>query len=289
MLRILAGLAGVGIAASVAMGLDRARAERRADALWRTLEDGRTPDNGRSLAPDGVEGLRFDPVMVEDLPAPARRYLLRAIAPGTLLASYVRLELVGSIRLSREGQAMAMASEEILAPPRGFVWRARVGRGAMRMHGYDAYTEGEGEMRWWLLRLVPVVRETGPALARSAAGRMIGEAVLQPAALLPGRGARWEPVDETRARFVVDAGGEEVAVTIEVEPAGRLRRVSIRRWKSGPRNGPVGHLPFVMEDVVGERTFDGYTIPASFRAGWRLGEKGAFPFFFAQVRDAEYR
>src|SRR5690606_20964345 len=100
---------------------------------------------------------------------------------------------------------------------------------------------------------------------------------------------RWEPVDETRARFVVDAGGEEVAVTIEVEPDGRLRRVSIRRWNSDPRNGPVGHLPFVMEDVVGERTFDGYTIPASFRAGWRLGEKGAFPFFFAQVWDAESR
>jgi hypothetical protein len=32
-----------------------------------------------------------------------------------------------------------------------------------------------------------------------------------------------------------------------------------------------------------ERTIDGVTLPTRFRAGWRLGEPDAFPFFEARL------
>lgn len=51
----------------------------------------------------------------------------------------------------------------------------------------------------------------------------------------------------------------------------------------------MGHLPFVSDAFGDERTFDGHTIPTRFRAGWRLGEEGEFPFFFARIAAAEYR
>ena len=38
-----------------------------------------------------------------------------------------------------------------------------------------------------------------------------------------------------------------------------------------------------------ERTFGGFTIPTRFRAGWRLGEAGEFPFFHATIEGARYR
>ena len=62
------------LAAGVLQAL-RARDTWRAERAWRALEA------AAEAAPD-----RFDPAMVAGLPAPARRYSLYAIAPGTPLS-----------------------------------------------------------------------------------------------------------------------------------------------------------------------------------------------------------
>ena len=81
--------------------------------------------------------------------------------PGTPLARSVRLTMHGTLRLSPGGNALTMRAEQVLAPPAGFIWRARVGRGAMRFRGFDRYGNGEGGMRWWMLGLLPIVRAGG--------------------------------------------------------------------------------------------------------------------------------
>lgn len=254
----------------------------------------------RDLEGDGM-GEPFEPGMVEAVPEPGRRFLLRSIAPGTPLADSVRLIMDGSIRLSRDGDPLSMRSREVLAPPRGLVWRARVGSWPLSMRGYDLYVDGlrrdavpprsggPGEMRWWVWGLLPVVRSSGPDFRRSAVGRLLGEAVFVPSVLLPDRGGRWERVDATTARVKLRAGGEEVPLTLDIAPDGALQRVSLPRWNGDPRNGPVGYLPFVCDRMGEEGTFGGYTIPTRFRAGWSLGTPGAFPFFEARIREARYR
>ena len=152
---------------------------------------------------------RFEAGTVAELPEPARRYLLRAIEPGTPLARSVELTMSGQLVLDPERPPLAMQAEQILAPPAGFVWRARVASGGMRIRGFDLYAGGEGAMRWQLWGLVPVVRARGRDVDRSAAGRLAMEAILMPAALVPGRGVTWEAVDENRARFVMTVGEED--------------------------------------------------------------------------------
>jgi hypothetical protein len=253
----------------------RIRSQRRVGRIWSALE-----------LPSRSE--RFRPEMVDGLPEPARRYLLHAIQPGTRLARSVRLDITGSIRLARDATPLPMISEEMLAPPLGYVWRARVGKGALRFSGFDVYAEGWGEMRWWMAGLVPIVRSRGSDLVRSAVGRLLGEAIFIPSVLLPSDEVRWEPVDDSSARVRLVAGGEEVKVTLEVDGDGRLLRAAFARWNGDPRIGPVGYVRFASEGFAEERTFSGYTIPTRFESGWQLGDADELRFFFGKIELAEF-
>jgi hypothetical protein len=265
--------AGLSVAASLVLA--RLRKDRQMRRTWSSLE---------------IPALneRFDPAMVDGLPAPAQRYLLRAIDPDTPLARSVRLTISGSIRLKQGARPMRMTSEEMLAPPNGYVWRASVGRGALRFSGFDVYDAGRGEMRWWAAGIVPIVRARGSELARSAAGRLLGEAIFIPSMLLPSDDVHWEPIDESSARVRLHADGEEVAMTLEVDAEGRLVHASFPRWNTNPEIGPLGYIPFVTERFEEERTFSGYTIPTRFESGWSLGAPEELRFFFGNIEEAEY-
>jgi hypothetical protein len=267
----IAALAG----AVIALAWVRVHAQSRLGQLRAVLAAARTPD-------------RFRPDMVAGLPEPARRYLVHAIAPGTPLASSVELVLSGTIRLTPDGSPLPTSSRETLAPPRGFVWSARTRMGPVPVSGFDQYVDERGEMRWWAAGLIPVVRARGADVSRSAAGRLAGEAIFVPSVLLT-QGTGWEALDDHRARVHLSVAGEDVAITLEMDEQGRLLRSEFPRWNGDPRNGPVGYLTFVSDGFEAERTFGGVTIPTRFRAGWRLGEPGAFPFFHATIEDASYR
>jgi hypothetical protein len=272
----MAAVAALFIAAAAvsALLLNRAVEERALDRLWFQLEHPR----GHGT---------FDAGMVAGLPDPAQRYFRHAIAPGTPLAASVMLRMHGSITLREGSDPLPMKAVQVLAPPRGFIWRADVGRGLMRIHGFDRYGGARGEMRWWLLGLVPVVSQDGTDVARSAAGRLAGEGALIPSSLLPGRGAEWEAVDDSTARVTLEVDGEHVRFAILVAGDGRLRRVTIDRWNGDPANGDVGYLPFVVDFGDEQRTFGGYTIPARLQAGW--SRDGVLrPFFMAELDHAAY-
>lgn len=273
--RWLAALPIAAVVGVLALRAARVRQEGALEPVWRALQAG----GGRDV---------FDPAMVAGLPEPAQRYLRRAIAPGTPLARSVRLAMHGTLRLSPGATPLPMRAEQVLAPPAGFVWRARVGRGAMRLRGFDRYAQAEGAMRWWLLGLVPVVRADGADVTRSAAGRLGGEAVFIPSTLLPASGVGWEAVDDSTARVHLAVDGEPVATTLRIARDGRLRGASLMRWRDDAGGGAPGYVRFDVE-FDGERTFGGYTVPARMRAGWRLGEADEFPFFDAAIDSAEYR
>jgi hypothetical protein len=271
----------VAAAAGMLAGWSGRQAQERAvDALWAELS-----------AAGAGEVERFDPAMTDGLPLPARRYLLRSIAPGTPLARAALVTMHGGMRLQPGGDLLAARAEQVLAPPRGLVWRAKVGTGAIRFQGFDLYDVGRerGAMRWWLYGLVPLVRAEGPDVTRSAAGRLGGETLWLPSMLLPGRGVTWEPVDDSTAIFRITLGGEEVVTTVIVAEDGRLVSATMRRWREGADDRPAGYARFVVDEWDEERTFGGYTIPTRFRAGWELGTPDGFPFLYGQLDRVEFR
>lgn len=108
----------------------------------------------------------FDPRLVAGLPLPARRWLVHAIAPGTRLSRTVVLEMEGRFRL---GRWLPMWAKQVLSPPSGLVWVARIGWGPLSFRGFDRYETGHGEMQWRLLGGLPVAHSHGADIDRSDA------------------------------------------------------------------------------------------------------------------------
>ena len=106
---------------------------------------GEALDSTASAAHPTPENEMFHPDMVTDLPEPARRFLLQAIAPGASLAHSVELEMQGEIRLAPDRDPVPFVGDQVLEPPVRFVWRARTTAGLVRIRGFDRYEEGVGE------------------------------------------------------------------------------------------------------------------------------------------------
>jgi hypothetical protein len=225
----------------------------------------------------------FDPAATMGLPEPARRWLSHAIAPGTPLWSRVELTMHGQIKL---GRWRPFTARQVLAPPDGYIWSARTRLAGLPVTGYDRLGSGAGEMRWRLLRLIPVLNESGSDVTRSAYGRLAGEVVLLPTAF---RHASWSQGDHANTavatwRFDDDTEAAELRVT----RSGQLAEVRVNRW-GNPGGAPFGRYPFGVR-VEAESRFGGITIPSVVRAGWWWGtdRQHEGEFFRAEITGAVF-
>ncbi|SNS38087.1 hypothetical protein SAMN06893096_103462 [Geodermatophilus pulveris] len=226
----------------------------------------------------------FDRSMLADVPEPARRWLTRAVAPGTPLWQSVELSMRGHIRI---GAWRPFTARQVLAPPRGFVWAATARILGVPVVGFDRLSSGSGQMRWRLGGLVPVMSATGPDVTRSAAGRLAGEMVLVPTAF---RAATWTPgPDDDRVVVTWRIDGEDESAELHVGQDGQLPGALMQRW-GNPDGAPFGRYPFGVA-IDAERTFAGVTIGSSLRAGWWWGtdRQAEGEFFRAQITDAVFR
>jgi hypothetical protein len=279
---LLVILVVVAVLAAVAAWFLAAR-RRRHEAgladLWRRLRE----------APGGG---RFDPASIAELPVPARRYLEHAIAPGTLLAGSVELEMEGRIGLSPGAEKTPFRARQVLAAPAGLIWQAEVGRGLRQVSGSDSYGDGVGETLWFLGYALPVVRGSGPDVTRSAAGRVALEAaLLLPSALHPSRGARWEAGDDRVATVHLKVGEHELSPTLHVAPNGHLLRIEMMRWDPAGPSGEPEEVRWVADgfDEAAEATFGGYTVPTTVRVTKNAGTPQVDTFFEARITSADYR
>ena len=147
----------------------------------------------------------------------------------------------------------------------------------------DHYAAGEAGMRVALFGLLPLVNASGPDIAKSAAGRLLGESVWLPAALLPQNGAVWEEVDSSHAKVTLSVDDLTTTLTQTVDGEGWLREAVFLRWNDTEK----AFVPFGVA-VEEEQTFSGYTIPSRLRAGWRYGTGRYSEFFRAAVEQAEF-
>jgi hypothetical protein len=226
----------------------------------------------------------FDAQTVAGLPAPARRWLVHAIAPGTVLARAAVLAMEGQFRL---GRWLPMRARQIVSPPTGLAWVARIGWGPLSFRGFDRYEAGQGEMQWRLLGTLPVVHGQGADIGRSAAGRLAGEAVWVPTAFL-GPHVSWHARDDRRVTARWRLGSHEVSAELCVGAAGELQAVTVARW-GNPDGAGWREIPFG-GPVQGEQAFGGMTIASRVRAGWFCGTGRAArgEFFRVSLTSAEF-
>ncbi|MBA3288896.1 MAG: hypothetical protein H0U21_12910 [Acidimicrobiia bacterium] len=205
----------------------------------------------------------FDPSSLADQAEPVRRHLAHAIAAGTPIASTVRVEMRGHIKL---GRWMPFRATELLNAPR-VVWRARV---AGVITGSDRYVDERGTMSWKLGGIVPLMHAGGSDVSRSAAGRAGGEAQWVPTSLLPSGGVTWTAADHDHITSRHQLNGVPIEVRHQIDDRGNIVSTAFDRWGDPDRTGTWGWHRFGGE-VTACRTFGGYCIPSAGRIGWHYG------------------
>ena len=106
----------------------------------------------------------------------------------------------------------------------------------LAIRGFDRLVDGEGEMRWKLLGLFPVMTASGPDITRSAAGRFVTESAWLPS-MLCGDRVSWSAEGPTCAVAQWKAFGEPAQLTIGIDENGRARSIKLARW-GNPEGGP---------------------------------------------------
>jgi len=222
----------------------------------------------------------FGGAELDGLPAPVRRHLTAAIAPGTPLAVGARLRMRGRIKV---GRWLPFRAREVLGPaPRVRVGRAgrrghrrvRPVRRRRRRHGLEAGRPGHR----------PARRRPRPRPQRRGAGRRRGDLGADRAAPAV-RGALVGQRDRRGERQLPDRGRPRRAPL----PAGRRRphlSFTFDRWGDPDGTGIFAWHPFGGE-ITGCRSFDGVTIPSAGRVGWFFGTD-RWPggeFFRYQITD----
>lgn len=220
---------------------------------------------------------------ITPLPAPVQRYFLHAIAPGTPLANSVELQMQGSFKLGQKW--LPMQASEILSS-KGLVWKARVGEGLFQFFGSDYYANGTGSVHFTLWGLIPVANAQSPDINRAAIGRLAGELVWLPTALLPQQGVTWKAIDNNTIQASLKIDNEPVTLTLVIDNQGRLLKVSFPRWGNQTADGHYAYIPFGGE-MQAERTFAGLTIPSQMGMGWWFGSDNYTEFFRATIEQAQ--
>ncbi|MFL6261673.1 MAG: DUF6544 family protein [Thermoanaerobaculia bacterium] len=228
----------------------------------------------------------FDPGELAHLPEPARRYLTHAIAPGTPLASAVRLRMHGEIKLKGW---LPFSAEQVINWRHGMIWKATVRMHGLPITGFDRFLDGEGAMRWKLLGIIPVMKASGPDISRSAAGRVEAESIWLPSVLC-GENVAWTAADPSHPHARITLRGETTEVELTVDESGRLRSIKMPRW-GNPEGGELHSADFggVVEE---EGTFGGCIIPSKLRIGWYFGSdrfEREGEFFRCTLDEAAYR
>ena len=237
-----------------------------------------------SLQVSGDSEKVFSPEMVEGLPAVTQRYLLHAIQPGTPLARRVELKMSGMLKPKEAGPWMPLQATQILTPGRGFIWKAKAkAAGPVFMNVTDHYANGEGRMRVALFGLLPMVNISNPDIARSGAGRLMGECVWLPTAFLPRNGAVWQEVDSLHAKVTLTVDDLSAALTLTIDKQGRLKEVVLPRWKDDIKE----FVPFGVV-IKEEQEFGGYTIPSQLHGGWWYGSEKYSEFFRFTIEQAMF-
>jgi hypothetical protein len=228
----------------------------------------------------------FDPNAFSSLPEPAQRYLCHAIAPGTPLASAVKMTSHGEIKLKGWSPFTA---EQVNRIDGRLLWTATIRQSGMPITGFDSLIGGEARMNWRLFGFIPIANADGDDVTQSGIGRYQGEAVWLPS-LLCDSSVTWESSGPNQVTANLSTLGRNTRLSLTIDGDGRLEQLAFLRW--GNPNGSDFHNEDYGAVIEEERTFGGYTVPSKLTVGWYFGTgrfKSEGEYFRATIDSAQFR
>jgi hypothetical protein len=224
---------------------------------------------------------------MQALPAPVRRYFAFVFPDGIgtpprwvafAQTGDFRRPLTDGFQPTTARQVIATATPDLMFSAETPIW------GPIWATAYDAFIDGEMEMRARLLSTVSVMHETGsPALDRMSLRRWLLETPSNPYALLPGGPVRWQPISDDTARAVVEAHGHTASLVATFDERGALIRFQAEQ------DGDLTTLYHGSGEHVTRgdyRLVEGVRIPMTFTVS-RMADGELYPFWRGRLTGIE--
>lgn len=224
---------------------------------------------------------------ISALPAPVERYLRFTFPEPPKPVRYVRLSMSGNFRRPLHTEFQPTTAEQTIAtntpallfaaktPLVSVIWAT----------AYDAYVNGHMTMKAKILGAVTVMDQPQtPELNRISLRRWLLESPLYPHALLPGGPVQWQAVDNLRARAVVSAFGQRVAMLATFREDGSLQQLDAEEDGDlqTPYHGSGEHV--LRTDY---REHNGVMIPFGFTIA-RSASGQIYPFWQGEVTSMRF-
>lgn len=274
---VLGAMVALIITAAALLGIGQWTYNRRMDAEARDFFARQSDDQA---AADVV----VTEAMLQDLPAPIRRYLTYSGVVGHTIPHTVHIRQVGQFRTDPSQPWMDITANEVYAVDEpGFLWDATfymAGVPFMRIR--DRYADGEGNIRMTVWSLVQAIDKRSPGLNQGALARYFNEmAMWFPAALLKDN-VTYRAIDDERTEVFLTDRGQTVSAIFYVDAEGRLTNFIADRYQDAIDEYRPWATPLT---AYGERA--GLRLPVRGQGVW-LDPGGDFTYIDIQATDITY-
>jgi len=165
-----------------------------------------------------------------------------------------------------------------------FTWRAQVPRRVRFLTVTDSYGDGRAAIDGRLLSAIRMFHSDDQDIVRSAAGRAATEGILAPIGLLPGPARSWHAESDNEITVDLALAPERPALHVTIDNDGAVQSVNLQRWGNAGEK-TFGYIPFG-GDILAEKRFGDFVLPARLRVGWWHGTERFSPFFEAEIISA---
>lgn len=211
-------------------------------------------------SPPDHDPMSFTHELIQDVPEPARRYLVHALADSRLCPYRVKLLMDGSVSFGDGKKNLKTKSRYMITARLGYALR---GFCPPRLHLHEYYHKDMGEKIWTSMLLWAVKKHQGDETSRSLREKFALHLIWLPSALLPQFGTIWRTIDENSAQAKLLVDQEPIDINLTIGTDGALRSARVTRWTS-----PEESFTYLME-VEKEESFEGIVIPSQVRIFWK--------------------
>jgi hypothetical protein len=202
------------------------------------------------------------------LPEPVQEYFKHVLKEGQPYISYASIKHDGQFKTGVNKSWINIRGEQFATTDKpGFIWKGTTSMFTAR----DMYISGKGRLLVTLMSLINIIDGQGEQYDQGELIRWLGESVLYPTNLLPGKRLQWSAIDSHSAGLTYSYNGLSLFYIVIFNAAGEIIQLKTKRYMDEKK------LETWIIKLANYKEMNEILVPTAIEVLWRL-EKGDFSY-----------